>query len=195
MFRGALEPRGYPFHVCVQDLEDVFVVSSRECGQRAAIKFASYVNCSVASSSRWTPGSLTNHQTKNFKEPKILLAVDPFADAKPIVEASYANIPVIALCDTNNSLKYVDIAIPCNNFSTQSISIVMWLIAREVLMLRGKLDLSDDNWEGVMVDLFYQKDLNAAKNEAEEEEKEDEDGEEGADDNDEDSENFMTSNN
>ena len=87
-------------------------------------------------------------------------------DFKALKEASYCNIPVIALCDTHNSLKYVDLAIPCNNNSTESISMVFWMLAREVLTLRGQLD-KDEDWE-VMVDLFYHKNLNektAAKDE------------------------------
>jgi small subunit ribosomal protein SAe len=162
----------------VRDLSEVYAISSREFGQRAVIKFASNTKCSVTSSSRWTPGSLTNHQTKQFKEPKVLIVADPHADFKPMKEASYANIPVIALCDSHNNLKYVDVVIPCNNNSTESISMIFWMLAREVLMLRGQLDVNDDDWKDVLVDLFYYKNINA-KNEVEEELAEDnEDGDE-----------------
>ena len=163
----------------IQDLSEVYAISSREFGQRAVVKFAHYTKCSVTSSSRWTPGSLTNYKTKQFKEPKLIIVVDPYADFKPIKEASYCNIPVIALCDTHNSLKYVDLAIPCNNNSTESISMVFWMLAREVLILRGQLDKDEDNWE-VMVDLFYYKNLNekAQALEEGEEEAEEEEGEE-----------------
>ena len=44
----------------VEDIKDVYAISSRDSGQRAVVKFASYTGCSVTSSSRWTPGSLTN---------------------------------------------------------------------------------------------------------------------------------------
>ena len=144
----------------VQDLSEVYAISSREYGQRAVIKFASYTKCSVTSSSRWTPGSLTNHQTRQFKEPKVIIVADPYADFKAIKEASYANIPVIALCDSHNNLKFVDVVIPCNNNSTESISMVFWMLAREVLTLRGLLDREDDDWTDVLVDLFYYKDVN-----------------------------------
>lgn len=147
----------------VQDLSEVYAISSREYGQRAVIKFASYTKCSVTSSSRWTPGSLTNHQTRQFKEPKVIIVADPYADFKAIKEASYANIPVIALCDSHNNLKFVDVVIPCNNNSTYSISMVFWMLAREVLTLRGQLDKDDDDWNDVLVDLFYYKDVNERK--------------------------------
>lgn len=143
----------------VENLAEVYAISSRDYGQRAVIKFASHTKCSVTSSSRWTPGSLTNHQTKQFKEPKVVIVADPYADFKSIKEASYANIPIIALCDSHNNLKFVDIVIPCNNNSTESISMVFWMLAREVLMLRGVLDQEDDDWKDVLVDLFYFKDI------------------------------------
>jgi len=161
----------------IQDLSEVYAISSREFGQRAVVKFAHYTKCSVTSSSRWTPGSFTNYKTKQFKEPKLIIVVDPYADFKPIMEASYCNIPVIALCDTHNSLKFVDLSIPCNNNSTESISMVFWMLAREVLILRGQLDKDEDNWE-VMVDLFYHKNLKDNTQVAEQGEENDEGDEE-----------------
>merc|ERR1712032_397206 len=137
------------------NLEDVIVVSSRDLGQRAVIKFATFTGCSATSNARWTPGVLTNHMTKQFKEPRMMVVVDTYADRKAIIEASYMNIPVIALTNSDSNLQYVDVAIPCNNKSTQSISMIFWMLAREVRILKGQLRKYED-WE-VMVDLFYYK--------------------------------------
>lgn len=142
----------------IPEIADVYAISSRNSGQRAVMKFSKFTGCSVNNSAKWTPGSLTNYETKQYKEPKLVLVADPHADFKAIKESSYVNVPVIALCDSHHSLKFVDIAIPCNTSNTHSISMVFWMLAREVCVLQGKLDQNDDEWSSVkdaMVDLFY----------------------------------------
>ena len=71
------------------------------------------------------------------------------------------NIPCIALCDSDSPLAYVDIAIPCNNRSTESISMVYWMLAREVLILTKRLS-KDEKWN-ILVDMFYYKKEEAIK--------------------------------
>lgn len=145
----------------VPNPEDILAVSSKTTGQRAVVKFSKFTGSGVSNQAKWTPGALTNYETRQFKEPRMILVADPHADFKAIKESSYVNIPVIALCDSHHSLKYVDIAIPCNTSSTDSVSLVFWMLAREINVLKGKLDQNDDEWsadKSAMYDLFLNKD-------------------------------------
>jgi len=139
----------------VENPTDIVVISARPYGQRAVLKFAANTGA-VAIAGRFTPGNFTNYITRSFKEPRLIIVTDPRVDHQAIREASYVNIPVVAICDTDAPLKFVDVVIPANNKSRHSIGLIWWLLAREVLRLRGTLSRSEP-W-GIMVDMFFYRD-------------------------------------
>jgi small subunit ribosomal protein SAe len=141
----------------IPNLSEVIVVCAKEHGQRAVYKFGQYTGCTASSSSRWIPGTLTNQLTKKFQEPRLLIVADPKSDRQAVIEASYVNIPTIAFCNTDAPLDFIDIVIPCNNRVPKAIATVFWMLAREVMILRGVLPATQQ-WN-VMIDLFIARDI------------------------------------
>ena len=117
------------------DPDSVISVSSREHGQRAVYKFGHFTK-TQAVTGRWSPGMLTNQTTKKYVEPRLLIVTDPRTDYNAILESSYVNLPVIALCNSDNMLKYVDCAIPCNNRNKYSIAMIWYLLTKAVVELK-----------------------------------------------------------
>jgi len=146
----------------IENPQDVFVVATRPTTQRAVLKFARYVGCSSIAG-RFTPGAFTNQIQAAFREPRLLLITDPRSDHQPVTEGSYANIPIVAFSNVDSPTKFIDIAIPCNNKSPQSIGLMWWMLAREVLRLRGSIS-RDLPWE-IMPDLFFYRDPEEAEKE------------------------------
>ncbi|KAH6797793.1 40s ribosomal protein SA B [Perilla frutescens var. hirtella] len=149
----------------IENPQDIIVQSARPYGQRAVLKFAQYTGAN-AIAGRHTPGTFTNQLQTTFSEPRLLILTDPRTDHQPIKEAALSSIPTIAFCDTDSPMRYVDIGIPANNKGKHSIGCLFWILARMVLQMRGVI-APGHKWD-VMVDLFFYREPEEAKEEQEE---------------------------
>jgi len=138
--------------VTIETPSDIAVISAPQIGHRAVLKFAHYTGA-TALSGRFTPGTFTNQIQEKFFEPRLLIVTDPRVDHQAITESSYVNLPTIAFCSTDARPKHVDVVIPCNNKTTESIGLMYWMLAREILYLRNVIERSRP-WD-VMVDIFF----------------------------------------
>jgi small subunit ribosomal protein S2 len=91
----------------------------------------------MSATGRFIPGLLTNPVLDGYIEPQVVIVTDPIGDAQVINEAVQSGIPVVALCDTNNMTRFVDLVIPTNNKGRKALSMIYFLLTREILRLRG----------------------------------------------------------
>jgi small subunit ribosomal protein S2 len=120
------------------DPTKILVVSNRQYGFRP-IQMFSKLTGARAITGRFIPGMLTNPACELFFEPDVILLTDPRADYQALSEAVHIGIPVVALVDSENVLKNIDIAVPTNNKGKKSLSLIYYLLAREILRARGQI--------------------------------------------------------
>ena len=125
------------------DAPRIMVVSARQYGQRPARLFAEAIGANAAVG-RFIPGSLTNPALRSYVEPDVLFVTDPAADQQALKEAVNSGLPVVGIVDANNNLRNVDVAVPANNKGRRSLALIYWLLAREVLKVRG--ETTDEDW-------------------------------------------------
>jgi small subunit ribosomal protein S2 len=116
----------------------VAAVSSRQYGAPCVLKFCELTGARPLVN-RFTPGSFTNPSLPTYMEPDVVLITDPRADEQALIEASQVGIPIIALCDTDNEVQFVDLIIPVNNKGRKALALTYFLLTRQVLRERGVL--------------------------------------------------------
>ena len=117
--------------------EKILVVCRRDNGHKAVKAFAKATGAK-AIAGRYLPGTMTNPSFSGFMEPEIVVVSDPWLDRQVVRDAVKSNIPVIGLCDTNNTTENIDLVVPCNNKGNKSLSLVYYILAREYLKERGE---------------------------------------------------------
>lgn len=125
------------------DPQKILVVSTRVYGHRPVRMFSKHTKCKAVAG-RFIPGMLTNPNNSDFMEPDLLIVTDPRADYQALREGSSIGVPIIALCDSENMLSNVDMVVPTNNKGRKALSLIYYLLAREMLRSNGTLPEDGD---------------------------------------------------
>ena len=115
----------------------ILIVARKANVQKGANKLAEIIGAECVLG-RFMPGTLTNPNYFKFVEPDVVFLTDPLTDKQALKEAVDSRIPIVAMCDTFNETKNIDLVIPCNNKGRRSVALIFWLLAREILRNRGK---------------------------------------------------------
>jgi small subunit ribosomal protein S2 len=119
------------------DAKKILVVGRKLNSHKPIKKFAKIVGADYVKG-RFMPGTLTNPTYEKFIEPDVILLTDPLSDYQALKEAVDSRIPIVALCDTFNETRNIDLVIPCNNKGRKSLALIYWLLAREIMKNRGE---------------------------------------------------------
>ncbi len=120
------------------DPEKVAIIGRRIYATKPITVFASIFGFK-SKIGRFIPGTFTNTNIKDFIEPHIVFVAEPDLDYQAIKEAKEINVPVVALCTTQNKTEYVDFIVPCNNRGRRSLATMYWLLARELMLVKGMI--------------------------------------------------------
>lgn len=120
------------------DPEDILIVCRRENGWRPIRMLEKYTGIRVHAG-RYAPGMLTNPTLDNYSECKLMIVVDAWPDRNAVKDALRVGIPVVGLCDSNNTANNLDFCVPCNNKGKKSLGLLFYLVANEYLRARGEL--------------------------------------------------------
>jgi len=123
--------------------ERILIVAARQYGQKPAKLFAQAIGAQVFAG-RFVPGTMTNPKLMQYTEPSVVLVTDPAADQQALREAMNVGVPIVGLCDANNDTRFVDLVIPTNNKGRRALATIYWLLTREVLKARGKVQSDED---------------------------------------------------
>jgi len=118
--------------------DKIMVVCRRDNGHKAVKAFGKATGTKVIAG-RYLPGTMTNPAFPQFSEPEIVVVSDPWLDKQVVGDSVKANIPVIGLCDTNNTTENIDLVIPCNNKGNKSLGVIYYALAREYMRERGAI--------------------------------------------------------
>jgi small subunit ribosomal protein S2 len=133
--------------------KDVLLVCTLDSAYYAVYNFAKIMNVSV-NFGRYLAGSLTNVNYTNFFEPKVLVVTDPNSNRRAINDARRINIPVVGICDADNVVGFIDMIIPGNNKSGNSVGLILYLLANEMATKTEKEKL-----DKIKLDEFLSKEL------------------------------------
>jgi len=115
---------------------EILVVGRRETAKRPIEMLHKYTGI-LTYPGRYPPGLLTNVSLKTFKDVEIVFITDPILDKNALLDAYESGKIIISLVDTNNTLQYIDFAIPANNKGARSLALIYYIITREYLRNRG----------------------------------------------------------
>ncbi|MEM3609527.1 MAG: 30S ribosomal protein S2 [Candidatus Anstonellales archaeon] len=123
--------------------EEILITASRHYSSIAAKTFSKLTGVKVLSG-RYLPGTISNLQSSNRVEPRVMFICDPKGERQAVLEAGKHGIFTIGLVDTDNSMEYIDLIIPCNNKGKKSLSLIFWILAREYMLARGMIKNADE---------------------------------------------------